>query len=296
MDTTLANDLGRVGIWTNALRPGSPSGGAEIADAARELDELGYGAIWLGGSPAVEDTFPLLKATSRLLVATGILSVWQHEPDEVAARFAEANAAHDGRFVLGLGVSHAPLTEGYRRPYTKMAAYLDALDAAETPVPAGRRVLAALGPRMLRLAAEHAGGAHPYLVTVDHTAAARETLGEGAALAPELKVVLDPDLTRARATARAYLSGYLELENYLNSLRRLGFTDDDFRGGGSDRLVHAVFALGDAEAVVPRVNAYLEAGADHVALQVVTENTGRDIPLPAYRTLATALGLSGDHG
>ncbi|WP_326598177.1 LLM class F420-dependent oxidoreductase [Streptomyces sp. NBC_01803] len=292
----LAGDLGRVGVWSSALRSEDPARRTEIADAARELDELGYGTIWLGSGPGVRQAVPVLEATSRITVATGILSIWVHEAADAADQFAEVNAAHGGRFVLGLGVSHDALTDRYQRPYSAMRDYLSALDAATTPVPADRRVLAALGPRMLELARDRAGGAHPYLVTVEHTAQARATLGSATVLAPELKVVLDPDLARARATARAYLSYYLVLPNYTNNLLRLGFTEDDFRDGGSDRLLAEVFALGDAEVIRARAEDYLAAGADHLALQVVTDNPIDDIPLPAYRTLADALGLTGHDG
>ncbi|MDT0342025.1 LLM class F420-dependent oxidoreductase [Streptomyces litchfieldiae] len=300
METTtahpLAQDLGRVGIWSSALRSEDPARRTEIADAAAELDELGYGTLWLGGSPGVAQAVPVLAATSRLTVATGILSIWQHEPADVARAFNETNAAHGGRFVLGLGVSHSALTDRYRRPYSAMVDYLTALDEAPDPVPADRRVLAALGPRMLKLARDRAAGAHPYLVTPEHTGVARDVLSDTVVLAPELKVVLDTDLDRARATARAYLSFYLGLPNYTNNLRRLGFDDQDFTGGGSDKLLTAVFALGDADAVRRRADAYLAAGADHLALQVVTGDPLNDIPLPAYRALADAFELGGQGG
>ncbi len=294
--TALAGDLGRIGIWSAALNSSEPARAGAVAEAAAELENLGYGTLWLGGSPGVARARPVLAATSRLTVATGILSIWDYEPATVAAEFAEVNEAHGGRFVLGLGVSHSAATPRYRRPYSAMADYLDALDAADTPVPPGRRVLAALGPRMLKLSADRAGGAHPYLVTPEHTAQARSALGAGAVLAPELKVVLDEDLPRARATARAYASFYLALPNYTDNLRRLGFEDADFRDGGSDRLLDAVFALGGANAVHARAQEYLDAGADHLALQVVTGDTLHDIPLPAYRALAAAFGLGGHDG
>ncbi|RKN07208.1 LLM class F420-dependent oxidoreductase [Streptomyces radicis] len=293
MDTSLAHDLGRVGIWSTALRSGDPARGGEIAETAKELETLGYGTLWVGGSPSVEQVVPLLDATTGITVATGILSIWEHEPTDVAAAFTEVNAAHEGRFVLGLGVSHSALTDRYRRPVEAMVRFLDALDDAPTPVPAERRVLAALGPRMLRLARDRAAGAHPYLVTSEHTATARELLGEAAVLAPEFKVVLDTDAERARARARAYLSGYLQLENYVRSFRRLGFGDEDFADGGGDRLLDAVFAIGDAETIARKVNAFFAGGANHVALQVVTDDTRGELPLDAYRALAPAFGLGG---
>jgi probable F420-dependent oxidoreductase len=286
------HDLGRIGVWSSGLRSPDPARRQEIADAARELDRLGYGTIWLGGSPGVDLALPVLEATSRITVATGILSIWEHGAADVAAQYGAANDAHGGRFLLGLGVSHGARTEGYRRPYSAMRAYLTALDEAPRPVPAGGRVLAALGPKMLELARDRAAGAHPYLVTPEHTAQARALLGESPVLAPELKVVLDTDPARARATARAYLAMYLALPNYTNNLLRLGFAEDDFPGGGSDRLLDAVFALGDAEAIRKRVDDFLAAGADHLALQVVTDNPREDIPLAHWRALAQVLPLA----
>ncbi|MFJ2650758.1 TIGR03620 family F420-dependent LLM class oxidoreductase [Streptomyces sp. NPDC087420] len=290
--------LGTVGVWSSAWTHALSGGGSlytsAFDDAAAELDALGYGTIWLGSSPAVPYAAPLLEAAPRITVATGILSIWQHDAAEVAGQRAALEQRHPGRFVLGLGVSHDSMTEGYARPYSAMREYLTALDSAAEPVPAEGRVLAALGPRMLTLSRDRAAGAHPYLVTVEHTAEARGILGEDALLAPELKVVLDPDLDAARARARAYLSFYLRLPNYTNNLLRLGFTEDDFRDGGSDHLLGAVFALGDADAIAARVAAYLAAGADHLAIQVVTDNPQHDLPLHAWRRLAPAI-VPSDH-
>lgn len=259
---------------------------------AAELDELGYGAIWLGGSPSPDQAGVLLGATPRITIATGILSIWDHEAAYVAERHTALNAAHDGRFLLGLGVSHSAIAgERYRRPYTAMKEYLTALDSAPAPVPATQRVLAALGPKMLELSRDRATGAHPYLVTPEHTAEARDILGKDSVLAPELKVVLDTDPDRARATARGYLARYLALPNYTNNFLRLGFEDADFADGGSDRLISAMFALGDAEVIRARVDEFLAAGADHVAIQVVTESPLADVPRAQWRTLAEALPL-----
>lgn len=291
---TLATTLGRFGVWSSGLRSDDPARRQEITDAAQALDELGYGAAWLGASPSVTHALPLLNATSRLTVATGILSIWEHEPSDVAEQYAGVNADHGGRFLLGLGVSHHALAERYQRPYSAMRAFLTGLDDAPSPVPAGGRVLAALGPRMLELARDRAAGAHPYLVTPEHTAQARDLLGDGPVLAPELKVVLDTDTDRARARARArdYLAMYLSLPNYTASLRRLGFAEEDFAGGGSDRLLDAVFAIGDAETIRVRADDFLDAGADHIALQVVSEDPRSDIPLGAWRALAEVLPLT----
>jgi probable F420-dependent oxidoreductase len=288
--------LGRIGIWSvawsNAYRDGGPVDQGELDDAAAELDTLGYGTLWLGGSPAVGYAAPVLAAAPRITVATGILSIWDYEAADVAAERAVLEKRHPGRFVLGLGVSHSVATERYARPYSAMQEYLTALDSAAEPVPAEARVLAALGPKMLALSRDRAAGAHPYLVTVEHTEQAREILGPQAVLAPELKVVLDPDIDSARATARAYLSFYLRLPNYTDNLLRLGFTEHDLRDGGSDRLVDAVFALGDAGAVAARAREFLAAGADHLAVQVVTEDPRHDLPRASWRRLAETLPLA----
>ncbi len=284
----LKEAVGRYGLWSIGLRSEDPARRGEIAEAAAEIEELGYGAVWLGGSPGAEHAEPLLGATTRLTVATGIQSIWDYEAQDAARRFAGVEAAHPGRFVLGLGVSHAKVTDQYRRPYSAMVGYLDALDAAG--VPAGRRVLAALGPKMLELSRDRAAGSHPYLVTPEHTAQARDILGDGPLLAPELKVVLEADPERARAKARAYLSFYLELPNYTDNWLRLGFTEDDLADGGSDRLVDAVVAWGDDDRIRTAVDAFHAAGADHVALQVLSDDPQEDLPREEWRRLARLLG------
>ncbi|MFI1537604.1 LLM class F420-dependent oxidoreductase [Streptomyces anandii] len=284
----LKQRVGRYGVWSIGLRSEDPARRGEIAEAAAELEELGYGTVWLGGSSAAGNAAPLLEATSRLAVGTSIQSIWQHDAEASAAGFAGLESAHPGRFVLGLGVSHAKLAEQYRRPYSALVAYLDALDAAG--VPAGRRVLAALGPKTLELSRDRAAGAVPYLVTAEHTARAREILGEGPLLAPELKVVLDEDPERARTTARDYLAMYLALPNYTNNFLRLGFTEDDLKDGGSDRLVDAVFAWGDDARIRARVEEFLAAGADHLALQVVVAGAEREaLPRQEWRRVAALL-------
>lgn len=232
--------FGRIGIWSSALHPSDPDAVAAVPAAVAELDALGYGTLWLGGSPSLDQVVPVLDATRHITVATGILSIWEHEAPAVAERTARIQRDTAGRFVLGLGVSHRGFTPNYARPYSAMVDYLDALDAAPDPVPASQRVLAALGPKMLKLAADRAVGAHPYLVTAEHTAQARAALGPDALLAPELTVVLDTDLERARTVARGMLSMYLQLPNYTDNLLRLGFTEGDFADGGSDRLLAAL--------------------------------------------------------
>ncbi|MEU7412666.1 LLM class F420-dependent oxidoreductase [Streptomyces sp. NPDC042638] len=288
MTTSLKETVGRYGIWSVELRSEDPDRRGELDEAAAELEDLGYGALWLGGNSTADHAATLIGATRRIAVGTSIQSVWQQDAETTAAGYTELEAAHPGRFVLGLGVSHGPLVKDYRRPYAAMTAYLDELDRAG--VPADRRVLAALGPRMLGLSRDRAAGAIPYLVTPEHTARAREILGERPLLAPESKVVLESDPARARQTARAYLSRYLELPNYTGNFLRLGFTEDDIADGGSDRLVDAVFAWGDESRIRERVTAFHEAGADHVALQVVTANPGGALPREEWRALASLLG------
>jgi probable F420-dependent oxidoreductase len=279
-------EVGRLGVWSIGLRSGDS---ARNADAAAELEELGYGAAWLGAGPDVDAAAPLLDGTSRLVVATGILNIWEHHPGDVADRAAALDTNHPGRFVLGLGASHAPLVgDRYTRPYSAMIDFLDGLDAAGHP--SGRRVLAALGPKMLAAARDRAAGAHPYLVTPEHTRYAREILGAGPLLAPEVKVVLDRDLGNARAVARGHLEMYLRLPNSPNNLLRLGFTEDDIADAGSDRLVDAVFALGDVDTVARRLAEHFDAGADHAAIQVITPDR-RSLPLREWRELSSLRDL-----
>ncbi|MFG2117623.1 LLM class F420-dependent oxidoreductase [Streptomyces sp. NPDC048710] len=279
--------IGRYGVWSVGLRSEDPARRGDIAEAAAELEQLGYGAAWLGGSSAARHAAPLLEATSRLVIGTSIQSIWQYEADASAAAFAEAESAHPGRFLLGLGVSHAKLADQYRRPYSALVTYLDALDAAG--VPAGHRVLAALGPKTLELSRDRAAGAIPYLVTPEHTARDREILGEEPLLAPEFGVVWETEPVRARTLARDHLALYLALPNYTNSFLRIGFTEDDLTGGGSDRLVDALYAWGDENRIRDRINAFHEAGADHVAIQVVDGGSRDALPREAWRRLASVL-------
>lgn len=294
-DTTgrLREAVGRYGIWSIGLRSEDAARRGELAEAASELEELGYGAVWLGGNSTARNAAPLIEATGRIVVATSIQSIWQQDPATTAAEFTALEAAHPGRFVLGLGVSHGPRVRQYRKPYTTMVGHLDRLDelerSGEGGVPAGRRVLAALGPRMLELSRDRAAGAIPYLVTPDHTARARAVLGETALLAPEFKVVLETDPARARTLARAYLAPYLELPNYTNNFLRLGFTESDIAGGGSDRLIDALVAWGEESRIRDRVEEFHTAGADHVALQVITDGPVDALPRQEWRRLASLL-------
>jgi probable F420-dependent oxidoreductase len=289
MSESLKESVGRYGIWNGgALRSEDPERRGELADVTAELEDLGYGAIWLGGSSAVHNARPLIEATSRIVVGTSIQSIWQHEAGASAAGFQDLEAAHPGRFVLGLGVSHAKLADQYRRPYSALVTYLDALD--EAGVPAGRRLLAALGPKTIELARDRAAGSIPYLITPEHTAKSRELLGEAPLLAPELKVILEADPGRARTLARDCLAIYLPLPNYTNNFLRNGFTEEDLKDGGSDRLVDAVFAWGDDNKIRARIDDYLAAGADHVALQIVDGNPRDHLPREAWNRLAALLG------
>lgn len=293
--------VGRVGVWASVFRGDDEARRGEIAEAAGELDALGYGALWIGGSPSPDMAQRILEATERAAVGTSILSIWDHAAPEVAARWAQLADAYGDRAVLGLGVSHEekPTGNDYRRdhpladrPYSAMRAYLDTLDGAARPVRPERRALAALGPRMLELARSRSLGALPYLVTPEHTAEARDILGADPLLAPELKVIVVPeggDREAARATARDYLARYLGFANYRNSWLRLGYTEDDLAEGGSDRLIDALYAIGTPDQVRARVDDFFAAGADHVALQVVTPRTGDDLPLKEWRALAETL-------
>jgi probable F420-dependent oxidoreductase len=273
-------DIGRIGIWSHASW--APLGDR---DALAEFERLGYGAVWLGGSPPADLTTaaPVLARSSSLVVATGIVNVWEGEPPVAATAYREVADAYPGRFVLGIGAGHRSIIgDRYTKPYEKLVSYLDGLDDGGVPVEG--RVLAALGPKVLRLARDRTAGAHPYLTTPEHTATAREILGADKLLVPEQKVVLDTDPDRARATARARLEMYLQLPNYTNNWLRLGYTEDDLAGGGSDRLVDGLVAWGDEEAIRTRVRAHLDAGADQVALQVLGDDE-----LGVLRTLAPVL-------
>ena len=254
----------------------------------REIEALGYGAIWAGGSPAAELSWvePLLEPTNNLKVATGIVNIWTAAAGPVADSFHRIDKAYPGRFLLGIGVGHPETGHEYRKPIDALNEYLDKLD--EYGVPKSRRAVAALGPRVLKLSALRSAGALPYLTTPEHTAEARELMGPDALLAPEHKVVLTTDAEKARTVGRKSLDLYLNLTNYLNSWKRLGFTDDDLGKPGSDKLIDAVVAYGTADSIAARLKAHLDAGADHVGVQVLT---GPDKLVPALAELAGPLGL-----
>jgi probable F420-dependent oxidoreductase len=275
------DQLGRFGIWRGE--------GQVTPELAVSIEELGFGALWLGsanGDLAAAEEF--LAATTTLIVATGIVNMWQYEPHQVAASFRRVEDRFTGRFLLGVGAGHPEVTQQYAQPYDTLSRYVDTLLA--DGVPAGSLVLAALGPKVLRLAAERTAGAHPYLVTPDYTRQAREILGPGPLLAPEQKVVVSPDAGQARAIGRSRVEQpYLGLANYTANLRRLGWTDAELSGGGSDALIDALVAHGSAAQVAARLTEHLDAGADHVSIQLLTPPGAR--PDEGYRELAGALGL-----
>jgi probable F420-dependent oxidoreductase len=280
---SLKLDLGRYGVWL---------GSRSIApDLAVQIESLGYGAAWIGGSPDADLKWvePALAQTSSLQLATGIINIWSSPAAEVAESYHRIENDYPGRFLLGIGVGHPEHTGDYSKPYGALVEYLDVLDGAS--VPTSRRVLAALGPKVLQLSAERSAGAHPYLTTPEHTAYARELVGNSVFLAPEHKVVLTTDADEAREVGRKSVGFYLDLSNYVNNWRRLGFTDTDVRKPGSDELIDAVVAYGTPEAIAARLNEHLEAGADHVAIQVLG-GWPEDKLLAALGELAGALGLT----
>jgi probable F420-dependent oxidoreductase len=289
--------LGAVGIWTPASDAMSSG---EAAEMAQLIEELGFPTMWIpetvGRDPFVTATL-LLERTNSLQLATGIANIYARDAVTMANTQRAIEEAFPGRFLLGLGVSHEHLVDrvrkhDYSKPYSRMVEYLDEMDSAvfravgPTELPA--RVLAALGPKMLRLAGTAAQGAHPYFVPVEHTAIAREALGEGPILAPEQMVVFDTDPTSARETARSNMAVYLRAPNYCNNLLRLGYSEDDLVDGGSDRLVDAIVAWGDVEAAVERVKAHHDAGADHVAVQILVPGIPQ-VPEAQLRELAAGL-------
>jgi probable F420-dependent oxidoreductase len=275
-------EIGTIGVWTSYR----PFGKERAGEAARLVEELGYGAWWVGGSPHVPDIRPILEATSTLVAATGILNVWRDQPRDTAAADAALRGEFPGRFMLGIGIGHPEVTSDYRRPLKTMREFLDGLDASPSPPPVDERCVAALGPKMLDLAGERTAGTHPYFTTVDHTRFARERLGPGKLVAPEVACVVDSDPVRAKAVARDYAKLYLGLRNYTKNLLDFGFTEDDIAAGGSDRLIDAVVPQGSAEQIAEVVHAHHDAGANHVCLQPLGEE---GIPRKSWTALANVL-------
>ncbi len=291
-------DLGPVGLWTFTLdlRPAD-----EVRDLVPEIEAMGWGCVWIPEAvnrDAMVNSALLLSASTTLKIGTGIASIWGRDAMTTAAALHSLSEAWPGRFVLGLGVSHQPMVDGlrgqdYTKPFSKMRDYLAAMEGALYMSPRiedEHVVLAALGPKMLDLAATAADGAHPYFVPVEHTAFAREHLGPDALLAPEQACVLSTDPEEARRVARGHMATYLGLPNYTNNLRRFGWGDEDLADGGSDALVDAIVVWGDEQAIVDRVTAHHDRGADHVALQVLSLD-GMSVPMDHWRRLADALAL-----
>jgi len=275
-------ELTKFGVWSS-LRSMDER---QAAQAAALAEELGYGAFWVGRSPRLPSLRPLLEATERIVIATGIVNVWQYEPAELGAEFWELEADFPGRVLLGIGIGHPEATREYATPLAKMREFLDGIAADGRPVPRERMVVAALGPRMLDLSFERSLGTHPYFTPPAHTRFARERLGASALVAPELAVVLDEDHLRAKLAAREYAHLYLNLTNYTSNLLRFGFTEEDLSDGGSDHLIDAVVPQGSPAQLAAVVHAHLDAGADHVCVQTVGV---RGVPTEQWRALAEVL-------
>lgn len=287
--------MSRIGLWSADfdLQPMSMA-----QEAIAEVEEMGYGAVWVPEAVLREpfaSTALLLSATKKMVLATGIASLHARTAQTMQAGWKTITEAFPDRFVLGIGVSHAPMVTGvhkgaYDKPYSTMVEYLDAMDAgvyfSPAPTTTPRRVLAALGPKMLQLAATRADGAHPYFTPVEHTQFARQTMGNDAFLAPEVAVVMNTDATKAREIARAYMKTYTRLPNYANNLKRFGFTEEEIVDQ-SDRLVDAIVGWGTTDQVVARIKEHFDAGANHVCVQVLTETTGV-LPMQQWRELADA--------
>ncbi|SNS87825.1 LLM class F420-dependent oxidoreductase [Rhodococcoides kyotonense] len=270
--------LGTIGIWRHFS--GIPS------ELAKQIEGDGYGTIWLGGSPPADLTSAedVLDATESVVVATGIVNIWSADAREVADSFQRIEKKHPGRFLLGIGAGHAEATQEYTKPYDALVTYLDALD--EGGVPESRRVLAALGPKVLKLSADRAAGAHPYLTPPEHTAEARKILGPGKVLAPEHKVVLETDPQKGRDIGRPPVNNpYLQLRNYVNNLKRLGWPEEEIQNGGSDRLIDALVAHGDAGSIARRLHEHIDAGASHVTVHSLPDH---EDPAVTYREVAAA--------
>ncbi|MDG2307159.1 MAG: LLM class F420-dependent oxidoreductase [Candidatus Binatia bacterium] len=289
-------DIGKIGIW--AFLDLVPA--AESQAAAREIEDLGFKALWIPeaiGREVFTSSAVLLAGTKSLVIATGIANVWARDAMAMANAQRTLCEAYPERFLLGMGVSHAPMVStirghNYDKPLTYMRGYLDAMDksifAGAAPASEPKRILAALHPKMLKLASERSWGSHPYFVTPEHTARAREALGEGRMLAPEQAVVLETDPDKARAIARQHMAIYIGLPNYRRNVLSLGFEESDFDNGGSDRLVDAIVAWGDIDVIRQRVRAHQDAGADHVCLQALPENMA-ELPRDQWRALAKGL-------
>lgn len=292
--------LGTIGLYSTEMRFGATD---DIINAAHQVEDLGFGAVWLPGAfggPVFDSVKLILDTTRDLVVATAIANIWAHSADETAQAYAHISAEHPDRFLLGLGASHPEFAEAmgvsdYAKPFTAMKNFLDALDRADPPVPSTGRALAALGPKMRTLAVTRTAGIHSYFVPATHTEATRADAGPDALLAVEHAVVIEDDPARAREIARAYTSVYLGLRHYTQNLLRFGYTEDDFRDGGSDRLVDSLVAWGSPEDIRRRLTEHLDAGATHVCAQIIAAGwdprkllAGQDVRQPTSEWLALA--------
>jgi probable F420-dependent oxidoreductase len=275
-------DFGKYGAWTSYRRIGKDDAG----EAARAVEAAGLGTLWMGGSPRLEEMRPLLEGSEKLVVGTSIVNIWAYDPADLVREFAALEADFPGRTCVGIGVGHPEATSDYKRPLTNLEAFLDGIDAADEPIPVDRRIIAALGPKMLAMSARRSLGTIPYFTSVDHTRFSREAVGPDALVIPEIACVIDEDVERARATARDYAKLYLGLSNYTNALLEHGFDQADIEDGGSDRLIDHVIPHGTAADIAAVARAHVEAGADHVALQTIG---GEGVPADEWRALAAAL-------
>lgn len=275
-------DFGDFGAWTSYGRIGKENAG----EVARTVEEAGLGTLWIGNSPRLEEMRPLLEGSEKLVVGTSIVNIWGYDPADLVREYAALEADFPGRLCVGIGVGHPEATSDYKRPLTNLEAFLDGIDAAAEPIPTDRRIIAALGPKMLAMSARRSLGTIPYFTSVDHTRFARETVGPDALVIPEIACVLDEDVERARAAAREYGSFYLRLGNYTNALLEHGFERADLEDGGSDRLIDHVIPHGTAADIAAAARAHVDAGADHVALQSIG---GEGVPAEEWRALTAAL-------
>lgn len=278
-------ELTKFGLWI-----GHTTDEVHYAPAAALAEQLGFGTLWLGGSPRLMQVRQMLETTEQIVIATGIVNVWTYEPDVLADEFAAIEADFPGRLLLGIGVGHPEATREYEKPLSKARSFLDGIASSVHPVPRERMVLAALGPKMLDLSYERTLGAHPYFTNPAHTRWARERLGRDALIAPEQAVVIEGDDARAAMMlARQYAGFYLELSNYANNLKRFGYSEEDIANGGSKELVDELVPQGSAEQILASVQSHLDAGADHVCVQALGVGVGRGSPERAWRALAAAL-------
>ena len=275
-------NFGDFGAWTSYRRIGKENAG----EAARAVEEAGLGTLWLGGSPRLEEMRPLLEGSERLVVGTSIVNIWGYDPADLVAEYAALEADFPGRLCVGIGVGHPEATSDYKRPLKNLEAFLDGIDSADAPIPTDRRIIAALGPKMLAMSARRSLGTIPYFTSVDHTRFSRETVGPDALVIPEIACVIDEDVERARATAREYAALYLGLSNYTNALLEHGYDQADIEDGGSDRLIDHVIPHGTAEDIAAAARAHVDAGADHVALQTIG---AEGVPAAEWSKLAAAL-------